>query len=165
MNPAEEIVKFWLQEKGYFLQSSIRLPKNKEIDILAVNSKDDKLHIEVSVSVRMANYKLNAKQLAKDFNDRKFKAVASEVEEKLGKKYKRILVVGKVFLKNDDIMNDFVSECKNLNLEILKFENILNEIIPMLSTHTHLNPAIKSVQLASVFGDFQPNKKSKFAPV
>ena len=34
MNPAEEIVKFWLQNAGYFYQSSIRLPHNKEIDIL-----------------------------------------------------------------------------------------------------------------------------------
>jgi len=34
MNPAEEIVKFWLQQNGYFVQSSIRLKQNRELDIL-----------------------------------------------------------------------------------------------------------------------------------
>src|SRR3989338_9286501 len=56
MNPAEEIVKFWLQQNGYFVQSSIRVPlgRNREIDILAMHEKEDKKkHIEVSVAIRM----------------------------------------------------------------------------------------------------------------
>ena len=76
MNPSEEIVKFWLQSNKSFIQSSIRLPYNKEIDILAVDENGNKSHIEVSVSVRMANYTRNAQQLAQEFYDKKW------VEEK-----------------------------------------------------------------------------------
>lgn len=156
MNPAEEIVKFWLQSKGYFLQSSIRLPKNKEIDILAIDSDGNKFHIEVGVSVRMANFKLDAKALAKERHEKKFKDIAHEVKKILGQNYKKILVVGKVFLKNQNIMQDFINECKKLNVEVWKFEDIINEVTPLLSTHTHLNPVIKAVQLAMTFDS--PNK-------
>lgn len=152
MNPAEEIVKFWLQQKGYFLQSSIRLPKNKEIDILAIDPKGNKYHIEVSVSVRMANYKLNAKQLAKHFQQRKFKDVAHEVKKIIGKKYKKIFVAGELTFKGKSIEKEFIEECGKFNIDILKLRNILCEVIPTLSTHSHLNPVIKSIQLAHIFG-------------
>jgi hypothetical protein len=43
MNPAEEIVKYWMQQQGYFVQSSIHIPKgqNREIDILAIHEKEN----------------------------------------------------------------------------------------------------------------------------
>src|SRR3989344_603746 len=113
MNPAEEIVKFWLQINKSFMQSSIRLPRNKEIDILSMDENGQKSHIEVSVSVRMANYKLNAQQLAQEYWDTKFNdiTVKSEVEKRLGNTYKKKLVVGKVSYKGKDITVEFIEEC------------------------------------------------------
>ena len=151
MNPAEEIVKFWLQINKYFMQSSIRLPQNREIDILAVDEDGNKSHIEVSVSVRMANYKMDAKQLAQEFYDRKFHSVEQEVKSRIGENYKKKLVVGKVSKGNTDISLEFIQECKNLEIEVILFQNILNEIRPLLLTNSHLNPIIKSVQLTEVF--------------
>ncbi|MEK7170115.1 MAG: hypothetical protein AAB767_02405 [Patescibacteria group bacterium] len=152
MNPAEEIVKFWLQEQGYFLQSSIRLPKNKEIDILAIDPKtNNKFHIEVSVSVRCANYDKNAEQFTKEFSDRKFDSVEEFVTKILREKYTRILVVGNISFKNKDIRQEFITECRKLNLEIVLFQDILNKVRPLLGTKTHLNSIIKAIQLAEVF--------------
>lgn len=151
MNPAEEIVKYWLQTKGYFLQSSIRLPQNREIDILAIHENGEHVHFEVAVSVRMANYKANAQELAKIFCDKKFLAVQDEASSRLGKKYKRKFVVGKVSKGTQDIRSEFITACKGLGLEVLKFEDILTEVAATLSTHTHLNPVIKAVQLTTIF--------------
>jgi len=151
MNPAEEIVKFWLQANKSFMQSSIRLPYNREIDILAIDKNGDKSHIEVSVSVRMANYTRNAKQLAQYFYDKKFHPVEQEVKNRIGENYKKKLVVGKVARGNADISSEFIQECKSLNVEVILFQNILNEIRPLLLTNSHLNPIIKSVQLTEVF--------------
>jgi hypothetical protein len=150
MNPAEEIVKFALQEKGYFLQSSIRLPKNKEIDILAKKGNEN-LHIEVSVSVRCANYDKNAKRFAKEVSDKKFESVKNDVEQRLGTNYKKLLVVGKISLGKRDILPEFVQECKRREIEVITIQQILDEIRPVLSTHTYLNSVIKTVQIAQVF--------------
>ena len=151
MNPAEEIVKFWLQSNKCFMQFSIRLPHNKEIDILAVDGTGNKSHIEVSVSVRMANYTRNAEELAQEYHDRKFQSVEQEVKNRLGEKYEKKLVVGKVSRGNTDITNEFVERCKQLNIEVILFQNILNEVRPLLLTNSHLNPIIKAVQLTEVF--------------
>lgn len=152
MNPAEEIVKFWLQMKGYFLQSSIRLRQNKEIDILAIHPKtNERLHIEVSVSVRMANFHDNASVMARKFYESKFLAIVDDVKSRLGDSHKIELVVGKVLLGNRDIREEFIIECEKLGIRVLKFEEILNEVASCLSTHSHLNSSIKAVQLSSVF--------------
>ena len=151
MNPAEEIVKFWLQTNKSFMQSSIRLPHNKEIDILAIDENGNKSHIEVSVSVRMANYTRDADELAQEYYDRKFQSVEQEVKNRLGEKYEKKLVVGKVSRGNTDITDEFIDKCKKLNIEVILFAKILNEIRPLLLTNSHLNPIIKAVQLTEVF--------------
>ena len=151
MNPAEEIVKFWLQSKKYFIQSSIRLPKNKEIDILAIDKYGNKNHIEVCVPVRMANYTENAQQMAQGFYERKFLSIEHEVKNRIGGNYEKKLVMGNVSYKNKDIALEFIEECKKLNIEVILFKNILNEVRHLLGTNSQLNAVIKAVQLTEVF--------------
>ncbi len=151
MNPAEEIVKFWLQSNKCFIQSSIRLPKNREIDILSIDERGSKSHIEVSISVRMANYKLNAQQLAKEFFSRKFNSVEREVKNRIGENYKKKFVVGQVSYKSKDVTSEFIEECRKLDVEVILFQRILNEVRPTLGTNSHLNPVIKAIQLSEVF--------------
>ena len=155
MNPAEEIVKFWLQEKGYFVQSSIHLKQNREIDILAVDKDGkEKSHVEVSVSVRSQQFEKNAQQLAQEKYDTKFntEAVTQAVEKRLGKNYKMIFVTGKVAKGKTDITTEFIEECKKLSIEVIRFQDILNDIRPLLGTSSHLNSVIKTVQLTEAFG-------------
>ena len=80
-----------------------------------------------------------------------FHPVEQEVKNRIGENYKKKLVVGKVARGNADISSEFIQECKSLNVEVILFQNILNEIRPLLLTNSHLNPIIKSVQLTEVF--------------
>lgn len=152
MNPAEEIVKFWFQEKGYYVQSSIRLAHNKELDILAVKpATKEKIHVEVSVSLRMANYDRNPEQLAEEYLEKKFLSVKDNVTELLGENYDKFLVVGNVSFKNKDILEEFIKMCAKRNIKVINIRQILNEIRSNLSTHTYLNSVIKTVQIADMF--------------
>ncbi len=153
MNPAEEIVKFWLQNKGYFIQSSIGLPKRKEIDILAINKKGDKLHIEVSVSINSINSR-DPKALALKEYKNKFKSVNEGVEAILGKRFQRIYVRGRINRGRRDIREEYIKEMdKKYGVKILKFEDILKEVSDGLSTRSYLNPIIKTVQLCGFLND------------
>ena len=154
MNPAEEIVKFWLQQKGYFLQSSVRLPRNKEIDILAINKESgERKHIEVSVSIRMADYKSSPKTKAKEVEERKFNdlTVKNEVEKKLGKTYTKEFVVGDITLQGKNQFAEFFSECEKLGIKVIHISDILDEIIPTLGTGSQLNSTVKAMQIVSKF--------------
>lgn len=150
MDPAEEIVKYWLQSKGYFLQSSINLPGGKELDILAIHKNGEKLHVEVSVScnsvVTQTAEKLSVKECAK-----KFITVKGEVEAILGKNYKKIYVRGRIGPANSSFREHYVKECKKMNIEIKNFEEILTEISSNFLGCTSLNPIIKTVQLSREF--------------
>jgi|SRR3989344_6154201 len=157
MNPAEEIVKFWLQQNGYFVQSSIRVPRgyNREIDILAVHEKENKRkHIEVSVAIRMQAIGHTVQTLAalyvKKFDHER---IVSEVHRKFyaNENYAKELVVGEVRLRGLDVLEEFTAECKKSDIEVIPISRILKEIVPDLGGHTHLNPIIKTIQLANKF--------------
>ncbi len=152
MNAAEEIVKFWLESKRFFMQSSIALPNRKELDILAINQKGEKWHVEVSVSINSIN-SLSAKELASKECTRKFQTVASEVEAKFGKNYKKIYVRGRISQGRRDIRDAYAKECKVFGVEVVKFENVINDVAPLLLSRNYLNPVVKTFQLINVFAN------------
>jgi hypothetical protein len=78
-------------------------------------------------------------------------SVADEVGTRLGKPYKKQLVVGKVAFRNRDIREPFISECEKLGVEVLKFDDIIKEVEAQLGTHSHLNSIIKTIQLSELF--------------
>lgn len=156
MNPAEEIVKFWLQSEGYFFQSSIRVEKGRgrEIDILAVDvNGKNKRHIEVSVSVKMSDYTSNPKTKAEKYSNKfDLPEVRKEVENRFGKSpYKKFLVVGDVSLKKKDELDEFIKECKKHNITVINIRKILDDIIPVLGTHNNLNSIIRTIQIGHKF--------------
>ena len=52
----EDVVKSWLQTRGYFLMNNIKYGHNQEIDILAIKPNANKVtHIEVSCSSNPQN--------------------------------------------------------------------------------------------------------------
>lgn len=156
MNPAEEIVKFWLQHNNYFVQSSIRVPSgyNREIDILATNEQTgEKKHIEVSVSVKMQAINYTLETLAEHFvqkfdNER----VASEVRRRFADSvYTKELVVGEVRLKGKDQLAEFTAECAKHGIVVVPISQILADVMPTLQGQIILNPIIKTLQLAKKF--------------
>jgi len=153
MNAAEEIVKYWYQKKGYFLMESIGLPRGKEIDFLVVKlSKDskrilDRLHIEVQVSNRSANYRDNPNEIARDYHNKKFKSVERFVREILGSNYKMVEVRGKMAYRNKDIRDEYIKLRRKKGVEVILFEKILEEVIGKLRTNTEGNSVIQALQL------------------
>lgn len=158
MNPAEEIVKFWLQEKGYFVQSSVKIGR-KEIDILAINQLNpkDRKHIEVSVSIRMVDTKETPQTKALHYKENKFEdpRVQEEIYKRFGDKtpYSKELVVGDIVLKGRNAVSEFTEECSLLSIKVIPFSLILNEIISGLGSGTQLNSVIKTVQLCNKFSN------------
>ena len=157
MNPAEEIVKFWLQKNGYFVQSSIRVEngRGREIDILAIDNKgSEKRHIEVSVSIEMADFKGDARTKAEGYI-KKFShpSIVNQVTRIFGENaiYSKELIVGDVAIKKKDLLKEFIEECGKLNIKVKRISEILNEITPELKAHTHLNPIIRTIQICSKF--------------
>src|SRR3989344_3332827 len=151
MNPAEEIVRYWLQEKGYFVQSSIQLGR-KEIDILAIHSKDknDRRHIEVTVSIKMVDTKHTARTWALDRikNKLRDKRVVREVRKRFNsRRYSQEIVVGDVKLKKKAGFAELQKEFKRLGVKAIYFGDIINEIAPSLKRGMCLNPIIKTLQL------------------
>ena len=157
MNPAEEIVKFWLQQNGYFIQSSIRVPNgyNREIDILALHEKlDERRHIEVSVSIRMQAINHDVETLAAHFA-KKFEhsTVVTEVQRRFdaSKPYTKELVVGEVKISGQDALTQFIAACDKYGITVITIEDILNDIVPKLGGQTQLNAVIKTLQIAHKF--------------
>lgn len=161
MNPAEEIVKFWLQQNGYFVQSSIHVPKGRgrEIDIFAIHHDTHEIkHIEVSVGIRMAVYSGDAATKAAEYSK---KFMNSRVKDEVRRRFggtghvKRELVVGDVSIKNKDVLKEFIKECKSHSITIILFSKILNEVATSLGTENRLNCIIRTVQLCKKFLSYQ----------
>lgn len=150
MNAAEEIVKYWYQNQGYFSQESIHLPRNKEIDLLLVriegNRVVDRLHVEVQISNRSANYSRSAVQMAKDYHERKFVSVRSAVEPVLGNKYKMVEVRGRLNHGKKDILRDYTALRKKQGVTVIPFEAILVDLMTGFGTNTELRPVIQALQ-------------------
>ena len=159
MNPAEEIVKYWLQRQGYFLESSISVGyRNREIDILAWHPlhPEKKRHIEVSVGIRMMDPKNTVESKAREYLDKKFDDKEGKIRQKIREKfggdvpYTRELVVGDVQLKQQGF-DEFANACKALGIEVIHFSTPLREVMRDLTSATELNPIIKTVQLCKKF--------------
>jgi hypothetical protein len=154
VNAAEEIVRYWIQEcQGFFTQDSVSLPRNKEIDLLAIHRDERKWHVEIQVAVRYANYKSNAAELAEDFNKRKFEdsTVKAAVIERLGEEYEKKCVIGRVYLRDNDIRDEFIKECSAHNVDVILFDDVMHEVAVSLGTRSHLNQVIRTIQLVDEF--------------
>jgi len=132
---------------------SIRLPRNKEIDFLAVKLSEDgkkvleRLHIEVQVANRFANYVDSPQEIAKNYHKSKFLDVRPNVCQILGSKYRMIEVRGKMAYRNNDIRETYIKLREKKNVEVIPFEKILKEVQDQLITNSQLNSAVQALQL------------------
>ncbi len=152
MNAAEEIVKYWYQSKGYFVMESVRLPRGREIDLLAIRLADDnktvidKLHIEVQVSNNFTNFKLTAQNIAEQYHLKKFLLVQEAVRKIIGENYRMIEVRGKMAFGKADIRSEYMALRKKSGVEIIPFEEILKEILESLPPNIQSNPVMQALQ-------------------
>jgi len=160
MNAAEEIVKFWYENQGYFCIESRSVPhsRGKEVDLLAIKlSKDkktikEKLHIEIQVSINSINDK-TAEYLAELYDQSKFFKVKDYVETILGKGYKMVEVRGKICRNGKNIRDEYIKIRAEKNVSVIAFDSILEDVKKTLLTNTQLNPIIQTLQFTKFFPD------------
>lgn len=169
MNPAEEIINVWLNEKGFFTTSNIRVKWGQEIDILAYHPlTGEKWHIEAHVSINpvgaLRAHGRGIKEVKgrplrdrlKEIYDQKFigrdNTLAEKAAELFGTRdYKRIQVWGRLPSKHD--RNTVRSESERLGVNVLFFDDIIKELGLMMkeSGKTYPETTRKFVQLCSEF--------------
>jgi len=152
----KDIVNYWLNKKGFFTISNIKVARNKDLGILALRFDKEKLkellHIEVSCSISSSitettDLKKTVDKIAgiKFLNPSVSKAVDSYVKQFQNlRKTKRILVLGALAKsRKKEIINVF----KSKNITVVEFEEIACEVIKELDTQYYKNDVIRTLQL------------------
>jgi len=140
MNAAEEIVKIWLEQRGYFHIDNLAAGGRKEIDFLAVKPGSggrigEKCHVEVSVSTRPnlswskkkhgSIERIADRDVKTKFHDRR---VIKEAEKRFGRgPYKKIFVKGPLD-RNGTERERWIRQVKRKGVEVKKFEEIVSEV-------------------------------------
>ena len=173
MDPAEEIVTSWLNQRGYFVINGVKCKGNKEIDILAVNPvTGDKLHVEVSVSIRpfggfsaWSDYRYRKEPLPdrircfclskfigivdEEIRELKNRFVEERVMQLMGTEdYRKILVIGN--LHESDPKDEFERELKKHRVELVSIRDVVTEVVEDMSG-VYMDNARRYLQVFSIF--------------
>jgi hypothetical protein len=150
MDPAEEIVRLWLQQKGFFLRSGVKSQGGKEIDFLAINpAENTRVHVEVHVGVfplgplrpwnpaKYGEWPLDKR--VRLFYNKKFvgslpekaeklrnRCVEKTVKEILGKNYEKWLVLGTLHRRDNE--DELKREFKRYGVKVFFMREILKDI-------------------------------------
>lgn len=129
---AEDIVAIWLEIQGYFLIRNVKYGTNQEIDILAMNSKGDKMHVEVQVSsnpLAILSHGVNLsdksfkeggrRYFSKKFDNDKVKQITGKY---FGDTYSKCLVLGN-FKSQENI-----DELARLGVSIIPFSKVISDL-------------------------------------
>jgi len=161
VDPAEELVRIWLEEKGYFTMANRRIKGGKEIDLLAIKPDGDKLWVEVHVPIKplgrlrgprhkAARYsKLPLSERIKGIVECKFDQEKSEfVKKKLKGEPRKMFVFGDT---GGDDEKEVVEEFKKHGIEAISFKKILAELEETLKKRTYMDPTRRYFQLLSKY--------------
>jgi len=169
VNPGEDIVNVWLQENcGYFTRQNINVPKvrggkGKEIDILGMNKFGEKIWVEVTVSPNP--YSTRKEEQVKTMVGIVEKKFDNEKEEEVkrifgtNKFHKMFVYSKKVFSgETDKKEKQFSERIKDLGVEAIEFEKVLNETIEKLSYYS-----VDPIRIFLYYAKFylQPKSTSK----
>jgi hypothetical protein len=142
VDPAELIVNAWLQMKGYFVMTNIRVDeadrnggKKPELDILAIKLKknkkevESKLHVEVTVAVHPFGRwdEEYLEKILKKFNE---ESRRRWVERYIGRGYKKLLVMSDRCLPRD--LENFENTLKKNGIDYKCFSEIIRDLKEML---------------------------------
>lgn len=156
MSAEKQVVNYWLNKKGFFTLTNVKAG-NKDIDIIAISFKDDKVdkiyHLEVICSI--SSSVINIKDIDKGigliiknkFDDTEIvKAVRETIRRfAVGEtEYEKILVLGTLPLsKKKDVVEKFESK----RIHVYDFERILVDVMQGIDTHYYRDDMLRSLQL------------------
>ncbi len=167
VNPAEDIVNVWLQDKGYFTQQNIVVPKKggsrgKEIDILAINPQGDKIWVEVTVSPRPR------KQLAREQVDKIVELAKNkfhrEKEERVrnifrSKRFRKMFVyTPTIFSYQEEKAIIFKKRLERLHIEVVDFRDVFAQAVKDIN-HYSVDPIkIQLYYIQRLFKEKEPKQ-------
>lgn len=171
MNAEKEILIWWLNNKGYFTLSSINAGRNKEIDVIAVKLENGikeikQYEVMVSISQTVADDPTSKNIndiIKKKFNDKLIqKKVNSVIKEHIGsyENYKRTIVIGALPKSGS---KKIVSKFKDNQIGVVKFENILFDVLKNISGMNFNNPVIRTLQIFKYLLLSNPIKLAKIS--
>lgn len=164
MSAEREVVNFWLNLQGFFTVSNIKASGNRDIGILALKFKDEKIdtvqHVEVSCSISGG---LSDGQINKDlktFIDSRFydEDIVKTLRKKIGiiAHLERMLVIGS--RTNMDVLKE---DCAQRNIQMIEFEDVLIEVLRAVDTQYYKDEVIRTVQLFKFLYLANPSKLAK----
>jgi len=161
LEPSEELVIAWLNQKGFFTLNNYRVG-NKEIDLLAWNPiTHEKQHVEISVSVnpvgsfyggRSISQTPTLNERVKAYFEKKYKGTndrtANEVKKIFGTdEYQKVLIIGLLNEKYDPF-NKLQQEFAKYGVKVTNFKKVMEELT---ITKTRYTDARRYVQLERIF--------------
>ena len=156
MNPDREIVNWWLNKRGFFTINNIKASKNREIDILAVKTKDGQVekvqHIEMACSITSID-NFRPSEYLKRFED---KSVVTKLQQTVKNfigtdvKYEKILIIGQTIR-----LKDFK---KLPGIMIINFSDVLLDVMKNIDKWYYKDPVIRTLQLLKYILLSDPNK-------
>ena len=148
MNSEREIIMWWLNKSGFFTINSIKVAKNREIDFIAIKTKEGSvekvLHIESACFVGSMDT-LKPEKYAERFNDKLVvKKVKETIKNYVGKDidYENLLIIG-VTSKLDEFKK--LKEKEGIN--ITEFKDVIYDVFETLDRQNYFNNTIRTLQL------------------
>jgi hypothetical protein len=156
-NPAEEVVRCWHYENGFFTLQNQKVGL-KEIDLLAINPHtQEKRHVEVKVATNpigavrlrgpMKFSKLPLAERVEEYAREKFEKVSTRVVELLNSNdYKKMLVLGRINQRYDDpqlVRKEFEKH----QIQVIYFDDLVSELRKKLGQKRSSDTAGLFVQL------------------
>ncbi|MFC1769328.1 hypothetical protein ACFLZX_06220 [Nanoarchaeota archaeon] len=163
MSAEKEVVNLWLNDRGFFTVSNIKVSGNKNIGILALKFKEGKIdkvrHVEVRCSITGSSDSQLMKDL-KEFVNYRFlhEDVGKILRKKVGvvpKNLERVLVIGSLTkTKMDELKEDL----KKREIKVFEFEDVLIDVLRNLDTQYYKNDVIRTLQLFKFLYLANPSK-------
>lgn len=171
MSAEKEIVNYWYNKNGFFTINNIKTNSNKDIGILALKFGKDSFNeiFHVGVNCSITNNMSETANLARSISkviEEKFedKSIAETIKSHIKQfssqkpELKRTIIIGAVPKSRK---NEIVKEFRQRDVEVIDFENVLDDVMGQLDTQYYRNDIIRTLQLTKFLLLSEPAKLAK----
>ena len=152
MSTEKEIVNFWLNKQGYFTISNLK-EANRDLGIISIKSGSEVCQYEVACSLTNNAQDSADRIISEKFSNKRVqKAIAGYMEGFKASEIKKFVVL------SNNVNQNTIKKFSDNNIEIIKFENVLADVMKGLDMQYYKNDVIRSLQLMKYI--FMSNSKN-----
>ena len=170
MGAEKQIVKYWLNKKGFYTIDNIKAGK-KAVDFIAIGFEKGKIkqikHVDVACSI--SSTAISVSKLKDSINKHiKTKFSEADVVKKVNnvlkefagteRKYENIFVLS---MLPDSNKKNIIDSFKNKGIKIYEFEDILLDVMVGMDTHYYKDDTVRTLQLVKYLLLAKPYKLAK----